>query len=127
MPQQMLEIFQPTLYETAIKNHHLRSMTSRSFLKCCTTDCDKLYVCTSHLHADGQIAKDCVDFQLETLIPVRMALPRQDSPCHLPGSPNHGPYSKTWETGKGVSVTRMDYAHACMKLPKNKSKKKVCF
>lgn len=89
--------------------------------------CNKLYVCTSHFHADGQIAKDCVDFQLETLIPVRMALQRQGSPCHLPCSPNHGLYSKIWETGKGVSVTRMYYAHACLKLPKNKSKKKVCF
>lgn len=30
MPQHMLEIFQPALYETVIKNHQLRSMASQS-------------------------------------------------------------------------------------------------
>lgn len=87
----------------------------------------KLHVCTSHLHAEGQITKDCVDFQLETLTPERMALQKQGSPGHLPCSPHHGLHSKTWGTGKGLSVTRMHYAHACLKLPKNKSKQKICF
>lgn len=74
----------------------------------------RLDVCPSQLHAEGQIAKDRVDVPPETLTPVRMALQKQGSPCHLPYSPSHGLYSKTWGTGKGLSGTRMYYAHAHM-------------
>lgn len=77
----MMEILQPILYETVIKNYHVRSManqsTSQRSQNC--TVITYVSVLVTSMRMDGQIAKAFVDFQLETLIPVGMELETQGS------------------------------------------------
>lgn len=99
------------------------------FSKVTKLHCNNLCLCTSHFHADGW-----PDSQSFCWFPVgnpdtsgNGAGDTGQLLSRLPCWPNHGLYTKTLAIGKEVSVSRMDYTHARMKLPKNKSKKKGFF
>lgn len=79
MPQPMLEMLHPILYETVIKKHPIRSMTNQPISQILQNCAVLTYICTSHLQADGHTAKDFVDYQLETLTLLRMELQGQGS------------------------------------------------